>query len=113
MEEIEDALIELLSEFNARTGRKIELSPDSTIPHDPAYVVFSLRDLSSDASRILTLCVFDVVEPWGKVGLPEAVDQINDAVVNFWSAGSCEPNEVVYIPPKHDASNASEFQPGG
>jgi hypothetical protein len=106
MEEIEDALTELVSEFNARTGRKIELCPGSTAQPDPAHVVFSLRDLSSDASRILTLCIFDVVEPWGKVGLPEAVDQINDAVAKFWSVGNCEPNKVVYIPPKHDTDYA-------
>jgi len=100
MEEIEDSLMAFLAEFNTRTGRKIELLPSSTAPTDPAYVVFSLRDLSSDERRLLTLCIFDLVEPWGKVGLPEAVGQINDAVVNFWSEGIREPNRTVYIPPK-------------
>ncbi len=109
MGEIEDSLMALLSEFNTRTGRNIELLPCSTAPQDPAYVVFSLRDLSSDESRLLTLCIFDVVEPWGKVGLPEAVNQINDAVVNFWREGSREPNRTVYIPPKHDTADGSEF----
>lgn len=109
MEEMEGSLTALLSEFNSRTGRKIELRPSSTAPEDPAYVVFSLRDLSSDESRLLTLCIFDVVEPWGQVGLPEAVDQINEAVVSFWSEGNREPNRTVYIPPKPDAADASEF----
>jgi hypothetical protein len=99
----------LLSEFNTRTGRLIELRPGSADPHDPAYVVFSLRDLSSDESRTLTLCIFDVVEPWGNAGLPEAVGEINDAIVDFWREGSREPNRTVYIPPKHDTADASEF----
>lgn len=101
MEEIEDSLLELLSGFNARTGRKIELCPSTTAPPDPAHVLFSLRDLSSDQSRLLTLCIFDVVEPWGHVGLPEAVGEINDALASFWSEGSSESNKTVYIPPKH------------
>ena len=109
MEEIEDSLMELLSEFNARTGRRIEVCTDSTAPPGPAYVVFSLRALSSDENRVLTLCIFDVVEPWGKVGLPEAVDEITDAMVTFWSAGNREPNRTVYIPPKHGAPGAAEF----
>jgi len=107
MEEIEDSLMAFLAEFNTRTGRKIELLPSSPAPTDPAYVVFSLRDLSSDESRLLTLCIFDLVEPWGKVGLPEAVGQINDAVVNFWSEGIREPNRTVYIPPKYDGTEGS------
>jgi hypothetical protein len=112
MEEIEDALTELLSEFNARTGRKIELSSGSTAQHAPAHVVFLLQDLSSDASRILTLCIFDVVEPWGKLGLPEAVDEINEAVSKFWSVGNREPKKTVYIPPQHN-TDLSQIGIGG
>ncbi len=107
MEEIENSLMAFLSEFNTRTGRKIELLPSSTASTDPADVVFSLRDLSSNESRLLTLCIFDVVEPWGKLGLPETVGQINNAVVNFWSEGTREPNRTVHIPPKHDVAEAS------
>ncbi len=100
MEEIEDSLSALLSEFNARTGRKIGLCPSTTVSKDPAYVVFTLRDFSSEEGRLLSLCILDVVEPWGNVGLPEAAGEINEALKNFWSEGSREPNGTVYIPPK-------------
>ena len=102
MEEIEDSLLTLLAGFNARTGRNIELRPSSVLPPDPAYVVFTLRDLSSDESRVLTLCILDVVEPWGKVGLPEAAGEITEAIENFWSEGNTQPNRTVYIPPKRE-----------
>ncbi len=109
MEEIEDSLLALLSEFNTRAGRKIELCPGSTVPEDPAYAVFSLHDVSSDATRVLTLCILDVVEPWGKVGLPEAAGEIDEAVASFWSDGNCEPNRTAYIPPKPETADTREI----
>ncbi len=104
MEEIENSLLTLLSGFNARTGRQIALCPNAAVPQDPAYVVFTLRDLSSDQDRLLTLCILDVVEPWGNVGLPEAAGEITQAVEKFWSEGNCESNSIVYIPPKSGES---------
>lgn len=112
MEEIEDSLSALLSEFNARTGRKIVLCPSTIVPQDPAYIVFTMRDLSTAEDRLLSLCILDVVEPWGSVGLPEAAAEINEAVENFWCEGSREPNSTVYIPPKHDTADGFRFTDG-
>ena len=95
MEEIEDALQALLSAFNARAGRDIQLET-AAVSLESAYLTFILRE----QSRSLTLHILDVVEPWGNMGLPEATAEIRDAMEGFWFEGNSEPARTVYIPPK-------------